>query len=136
MPDQDEACRYCGQPESGHPGGVYCPLTPEDAFQVFLAGKGWPEPVQADARRIRLLRSTSGKEPWTDAKWDDWAGNRPRNATHIIAMPGDRRTLCGIKDAVPHVWAKFVQAHVDGWAMPVCPDCAAVNAGAGAPSHP
>ncbi len=43
--------------------------------------------------------------------------------THIMADAGDRRSLCGLKDPYPHVLARFVQAHVNGWGMPVCPDC-------------
>lgn len=43
--------------------------------------------------------------------------------THIIDEPGDRHARCGMKDPSPVVWAPYVQAHVDGWAMTVCPDC-------------
>jgi hypothetical protein len=43
--------------------------------------------------------------------------------THIVANGGDKRSLCGVKDPVPVVGAKFVQAHVEGWGMEVCPEC-------------
>jgi hypothetical protein len=43
---------------------------------------------------------------------------------HVIAAPGDRRSLCGVKDPLPRVWARYVQAHIDGHQMLVCPECA------------
>lgn len=46
--------------------------------------------------------------------------------THIVAAPGDKRSLCGIKDSLPRVWAAFVQAHIDGRNMLVCPECDAL----------
>ena len=51
--------------------------------------------------------------------------------THVIADVGDQRALCGAYDAkfrapaMPYVWAPYVQMHVDGRGMVVCPDCAA-----------
>jgi hypothetical protein len=44
--------------------------------------------------------------------------------THIVDDAFDRRSRCGEKDPLPVVLAKFVQAHIDGWGMPVCPECA------------
>jgi hypothetical protein len=43
---------------------------------------------------------------------------------HIVDHPGDRKSRCGVKDPLPVVAAKHVQAHVDGHGMPVCPGCA------------
>lgn len=45
--------------------------------------------------------------------------------THVVAQPGDRKSLCGIRDALPVVAAKAVDAHVRGYAMLVCSECAA-----------
>lgn len=49
--------------------------------------------------------------------------------THIIDTPGAKHTRCGKvalhRDGLPHVWAPFVQAHINGYGMTVCPDCAA-----------
>jgi hypothetical protein len=47
--------------------------------------------------------------------------------THI--HDGDSKTtLCGIKmkskESLPLVNARFVQRHVDGYGMSVCPECA------------
>jgi hypothetical protein len=44
---------------------------------------------------------------------------------HVIAVPGDRHSLCGIKEPVPVVAAEFVAMHVAGWGMHVCVACAA-----------
>lgn len=49
--------------------------------------------------------------------------------THIVANPGDRRSMCGIKDPMPVVWVEFVDAHVRGYGMAVCEQCAAVRRG-------
>jgi len=46
--------------------------------------------------------------------------------THVVARAGDRRALCGQKDPLPVVWAPYVQAHVDGYGLVLCPDCARV----------
>lgn len=46
--------------------------------------------------------------------------------THVIATPGDRRSLCGVKDPLPLICAPFVQAHVDGYGLLVCDACATV----------
>lgn len=43
---------------------------------------------------------------------------------HIIATPGDARTLCGRRtDDVGVGWAPFIQAHIDGHRLAVCIDC-------------
>jgi len=47
-------------------------------------------------------------------------------ATHITARAGDRVALCGQRDPLPVVWAPFVPAHVDGYALVLCPACARV----------
>lgn len=44
-------------------------------------------------------------------------------ATHVIAHLGDRRSLCGVKKPLPVVWARFVDAHVEGHGMIICRDC-------------
>jgi hypothetical protein len=44
--------------------------------------------------------------------------------THVLAQPGDRRSLCGAKDPLPRVAAAFVSMHINGWGMKVCPGCA------------
>lgn len=46
--------------------------------------------------------------------------------SHVIANPGDRRSLCGVKDPLPVTWAPFVAAHVRGHGMLVCAECAAL----------
>lgn len=47
---------------------------------------------------------------------------------HISPAPGSKRHLCGVKSReLPYVGAAHVQAHIDGWTMPVCPDCWAVH---------
>lgn len=43
--------------------------------------------------------------------------------SHVIAHPGDTHSLCGVKNPLPVVAAKFVEAHVNGWGMVVCPAC-------------
>lgn len=45
--------------------------------------------------------------------------------THIVDEPG-QRSRCGLKrkDAIPVVLARHVQAHVDGHAIVLCPECA------------
>jgi hypothetical protein len=48
----------------------------------------------------------------------------PAKPTHVIATPGDRRSLCGIKDPLPLICAPFVQRHVDGYGLLVCDACA------------
>lgn len=49
--------------------------------------------------------------------------------THIVAKPGDRRSLCGLRDALPVVWVEAVDAHVRGWQMVICAECARVATG-------
>lgn len=44
--------------------------------------------------------------------------------THVKAQPGDRLSLCGLKDPLPSVLARFVSAHKQGHGMKVCPLCA------------
>lgn len=47
-----------------------------------------------------------------------------RPGSCIIAVPGDRRTLCGKRTAdVGVCWAKFVQAHTDGHNQEWCEPC-------------
>lgn len=46
--------------------------------------------------------------------------------THIVARAGDKRSLCGIADPLPVVWAPYVQSHIDGHGMTLCPQCANV----------
>lgn len=46
--------------------------------------------------------------------------------THIVANPGDRESLCGIRKPLPIVWAPFVERHVEGYGMAVCSECDAV----------
>lgn len=50
-----------------------------------------------------------------------------KDPTHIVDQPGDKRSRCGIKNPTPVVWAPFVQAHVDGWGMQVCEECAGLD---------
>jgi hypothetical protein len=49
--------------------------------------------------------------------------------THVIANPGDKRSLCGVKKPLPRVWVRFVDAHVEGHGMVVCPECASLIGG-------
>ena len=44
--------------------------------------------------------------------------------THVVAFAGARRALCGEKDPLPKVHERYVQAHVAGHGMEVCPACA------------
>lgn len=48
--------------------------------------------------------------------------------THVVAEPGAKRTLCGIKaserEALPIVAAQHVGAHIRGHGMTVCDACA------------
>lgn len=46
--------------------------------------------------------------------------------THLVAEPGASKALCGVKDPLPRVWARWAQAHIDGHGMPVCPACDAI----------
>lgn len=43
--------------------------------------------------------------------------------THVIVDSSDRRALCGRKDPMPVVLARFVQAHVDGYGLVLCQRC-------------
>jgi len=43
---------------------------------------------------------------------------------HVLAHYADRHSLCGVKDPLPLILAKFVQDHVEGHGMVVCPACA------------
>jgi len=46
---------------------------------------------------------------------------------HIIATPGDKRTLCGARsNEVGITWAPYVQAHMDSYAPQWCPECLAL----------
>ena len=49
---------------------------------------------------------------------------RDERPVHIVEHPGDRKSRCGIADPLPVVLVTFVQRHIDGHEMPVCPDCA------------
>lgn len=42
---------------------------------------------------------------------------------HIVAQPGDKKALCGIKDPLPRTWANAVQSHIDGHNPQWCHDC-------------
>ena len=47
---------------------------------------------------------------------------------HLVDEPGDRRSRCGIKDALPRMLARFVEAHREGHARAgkpfvVCEEC-------------
>lgn len=46
-----------------------------------------------------------------------------KTPTHVAQVPYTGRSLCGIKDVLPIVAPQWVQAHVDGHGMAVCPDC-------------
>jgi hypothetical protein len=46
--------------------------------------------------------------------------------THVIALPSDRHSLCGVKDPLPVVALRFVDAHIRGHGMVVCRECRAV----------
>ncbi len=50
---------------------------------------------------------------------------KPAAPTHVVAQPGDARSLCGLKEPFPCVAAAHVAAHVNGWGMVVCHACAA-----------
>lgn len=45
--------------------------------------------------------------------------------SHVLRYPGAKLVLCGLKtkEALPHVWARHVLVHVEGWGMRVCPAC-------------
>lgn len=47
-----------------------------------------------------------------------------REPTHVVERVGDPRSMCGVKDPLPVIWAPFVQRHVDGYGMVLCPACA------------
>lgn len=60
--------------------------------------------------------------------------NREANAsapTHVVADLDAAHVLCGAKrkDVLPLVMAPFVEMHVQGWGMVVCPGCAAAMVG-------
>jgi len=40
---------------------------------------------------------------------------------HLVAAPGDRRSICGIKDPLPVCWARFALVHRRH--RPPCPTC-------------
>ena len=46
--------------------------------------------------------------------------------THLSIRAGDRRSACGIRDALPRCTVHAVPLHVHGWGMTVCEECAAV----------
>ena len=50
---------------------------------------------------------------------------RNRGPTHLLAHAGDRRSLCGKKDAYPRELVGFADAHVRGHGMVVCSACEA-----------
>lgn len=48
--------------------------------------------------------------------------------THVLRSSRDSRSICGIKDPLPVVVERFVQAHVNGRAerglsFPICEEC-------------
>lgn len=43
--------------------------------------------------------------------------------THLIARPGDRRSLCGVKDPLPVMWARWVGEHQARYEFVVCAEC-------------
>lgn len=45
--------------------------------------------------------------------------------THLVAQPGDRFSLCKIKDPLPSILAKHVDAHRLSRGLVVCAECAA-----------
>lgn len=45
--------------------------------------------------------------------------------THIVATAGAPRAVCGERDPMPRILHTFAQAHIDGYSMQVCPECAA-----------
>lgn len=49
-----------------------------------------------------------------------------KQPTHIRDEADDKATRCGLKapNDLPYVLAKFVQAHINGWGMKVCKQCA------------
>lgn len=55
---------------------------------------------------------------------------RDPRPTHVTWHPGDKLPLCGRGDrhgpALPVVTSRHVAAHVAGYGMPVCPECAPI----------
>jgi hypothetical protein len=49
--------------------------------------------------------------------------NPARQSTHIIVEPLDSTALCGTRDPLPHVLARFAHGYIIGWRMPMCPAC-------------
>ena len=70
----------------------------------------------------------SGPKPGSTRKRRTTSGLAP---THVLADVDDSRVLCGLKrkDVLPLVLAPFVERHVIGWGMVVCPGCAAAMEG-------
>jgi hypothetical protein len=58
--------------------------------------------------------------------------------THLDLEPGDRHSVCGLKDPLPRVWVRYASAHVKGHGMRVCTACALalMASGRGLPSAP
>ena len=50
----------------------------------------------------------------------------PGAPAHLLAVAGDRRSLCGLKDPLPRVLVRHAPAHMAGYGMEVCDNCAAV----------
>ena len=50
--------------------------------------------------------------------------------THLVAEAGDRYALCGVKDPLPVVLARYADRHVRGHGMVVCAGCAERQASA------
>ncbi len=46
-----------------------------------------------------------------------------KKPSHVVAEPGDLRSLCGVKRPLPVVAGKHVQMHIDGHNIQLCPDC-------------
>lgn len=47
---------------------------------------------------------------------------------HLLAEAGDRRALCGARDALPRVLFWHYPAHLIGHGLDACPQCLAVAA--------
>jgi hypothetical protein len=66
-----------------------------------------------------------------DAGFDVVARRRPvvepvqqERPTHLDLSPGDRHSVCGLRDPLPRVWVLYAAGHVKGHGMIVCPRCA------------
>lgn len=49
---------------------------------------------------------------------------------HLVASPGDRRSICGIKDPLPVCWERFAAVHARHRSpCPACFDGAGIDGG-------